>query len=377
MNYFTNKYNILGLEGVPSTVGIYYVAQTKLKYRLMEEAMRKGFVPMDCPEIMPVRFLDQKFAKYSTPIKLPGISSEDFILTTEGMIPAILLAVNGGPKRICYPDSACYRGEDKDGKIELQRFTQFGIEIYGDQSIKADADTIEVAYSLLTKSGLEPEEDFEFLLNDIQGLRNYLEKIGIRNDKEFEIGEKKYRRQNYVIKALDDAASDFRKTGSKADLDKINSEFRQKLEDKRVAVSPDAIEVLNDLVYAKAYSEIPNELSKFYEKNLEEIQQIENDLKERGVKASIVPNIFRGLSYYKIKNGRSSCFVFEAVSNGKGREGSQLLGGGRYDGMIGEFFPEKKDTDMDFAIGFGLGIERVLEKLCEKYGSLEKAMEVL
>ena len=80
-------------------------------------------------------------------------------------------------------------------------------------------------------------------------------------------------------------------------------------------------------------------------------ENVKNSLKENGIEFEIDSSIVRGLDYY-------TKTVFEFID---GDTGLTVLGGGRYDGLVEEFGGVHTP-----AVGFGTGIERLME-LVSKY----------
>lgn len=79
----------------------------------------------------------------------------------------------------------------------------------------------------------------------------------------------------------------------------------------------------------------------------EHFEKVQTLLKRTGIEFTVNPGIVRGLDYY-------TKTVFEFVSDNIGAQGT-VCGGGRYDGLIGQF----GGTDVP-GIGFAVGIERLL-----------------
>ena len=92
-------------------------------------------------------------------------------------------------------------------------------------------------------------------------------------------------------------------------------------------------------------------------KHFEKVQTI---LKEMGIAFTIDPKIVRGLDYY-------TRTVFEFVS-----DGLTVCGGGRYDQLV-----EQCGGKPTGAVGFGMGIERLVMILEKQYGQLEQKNDVM
>ncbi|MEI8324958.1 MAG: histidine--tRNA ligase [Betaproteobacteria bacterium] len=92
----------------------------------------------------------------------------------------------------------------------------------------------------------------------------------------------------------------------------------------------------------------PQLLSFLGETSLKHFDQVKSLLRACGVAWSVNPRLVRGLDYY-------SHTVFEFITDELGAQGT-LCGGGRYDGLF-----ETLGAKPTPAVGWGMGIERVLE----------------
>lgn len=87
---------------------------------------------------------------------------------------------------------------------------------------------------------------------------------------------------------------------------------------------------------------------------------VKSELDALGIAYKVNPTIVRGLDYY-------SNTVFEFIHTGVGTQGT-VCGGGRYNGLITEF--EGPATP---AVGFGMGIERLMLALADEGIALENS----
>ena len=87
----------------------------------------------------------------------------------------------------------------------------------------------------------------------------------------------------------------------------------------------------------------------------EHFENVKNTLTALDVDYEIDTNIVRGLDYY-------TKTVFEFIDN---TSGLTVLGGGRYDGLVEEFGGQPTP-----AIGFAIGMERLIEMYCENHKNL-------
>ncbi len=191
----------------------------------------------------------------------------------------------------------------------LREFHQFGAELYGSASPYADAETILLADHFLKNLGLKK---VKLNLNSIgcpacranyqQALREYF--------------------RPYLDEMCEDCKSRFGKNPMRM-LDCKEEGCK-----KYTAGAPRMLDFLCE--DCRAHFEAVKDL-----------------LARAGVDYTVDPSIVRGLDYY-------SRTVFEFTSDAAGAQGT-VLGGGRYDGLLGQL--GAKPTP---AVGFAAGIERLL-----------------
>lgn len=107
--------------------------------------------------------------------------------------------------------------------------------------------------------------------------------------------------------------------------------------------NPEVQQVVND---APLLMEYLGDESRFH------FEQICEGLQEAGVDYTVNPRLVRGLDYYVLT-------VFEWVSDRLGAQGT-ICAGGRYDGLV-----EQLGGKPTPAVGFGMGLERVISLLEE------------
>jgi histidyl-tRNA synthetase len=100
-------------------------------------------------------------------------------------------------------------------------------------------------------------------------------------------------------------------------------------------------------------NEAPKLIEFLGEKSLAHFQQVKSILTANGVAFSINPRLVRGMDYYNLT-------VFEFITTSLGSQGT-ICGGGRYDYLI-EMIGGKPAP----AVGWALGVERVLELIKEQ-----------
>lgn len=203
----------------------------------------------------------------------------------------------------------CFRYENKQ-KGRLREFHQFGIEAFGAKGPAIDAEVVALAITFLEKVGLC---DLSVNINSIgcpECRRKYNESL------------KEYLRPKY------DELCDTCKTRFERNPLRI-------LDCK----SPICQEIAKDA---------PRLLDFICDECREHFKGFKSALTNMGIKYNVDNGIVRGLDYY-------TKTVFEIISGP-----FTVCGGGRYDGLVEEF-----GGDPTPAIGFGLGIERLLIRLAE------------
>jgi histidyl-tRNA synthetase len=236
---------------------------------------------------------------------------------TAGVLRAVLengLNNQALPLKLMYV-SSCYRYE-KPQSGRYREFFQFGAEIFGAASSLADAQLICVAKSIIDRLG-------------IKGVSLEINSIGCQSCRQ------KY---NEEIKAY------FTKN-----KEKLCPTCQNRLERNPMRIldckNPDCAEICKSAPVIIDY--ICGDCSEHFE-------SLKNYLKAVNIECKINPKIVRGLDYY-------SRTVFEFICDNEGSP-ITVCGGGRYDGLSellgGPTLP---------AIGFGMGIERVL-MIMEKQG---------
>ena len=236
-----------------------------------------------------------------------------FTLRPEGTAGAMRAVIENGllneamPQKIYYKLS-CFRHE-KPQAGRLREFHQFGCEMVGSASPRADAEIIALAKSVLDNCGLN---NIELNINS----------IGCPNC-----------RPNYH-KALKEYFS--------ARKDELCDTCRDRLEKNPMRIldckSPICQEIAKDAPVITDF--LCEECSDHFTK-------LREYLKLMHIRYELNPRIVRGLDYY-------TRTVFEFISYDIGAQGT-VCGGGRYDGLI-----EQLGAKPTPALGFGMGLERLI-----------------
>lgn len=208
-----------------------------------------------------------------------------------------------------YYNIACFRYENKQ-KGRLREFHQFGVEVFGAEKPTMDAEVISLALTFLDSVGLK---DLSVNINS----------IGCpKCRKAYSDALREYLRPHYD-ELCDTCKGRF--TRNPLRIIDCKSEECQSI----VKGAPSLLDYICDDCSAH-------------------FEEFKACLDGMGIKYTIDPGIVRGLDYY-------TKTVFEIISGD-----FTVCGGGRYDGLVEELGGKPSP-----AIGFGLGIERLLLRLEE------------
>lgn len=218
-----------------------------------------------------------------------------------------------------------YRAE-RPQKGRYREFNQFGIECIGGYSPLIDAEIIALNIDILKEFGIE---NINLLINTVgcpnckpiynKALR---EAIGSRKEELCETCQRRY--ESNILRILD-----------------CKNEKCQ--------------EILKDI--PKFYDYVCEECREHFDKLCEELVRINQNF-------IIEPMLVRGLDYY-------TKTAFEVQTNALGSQ-SAILGGGRYDNLIG-LFNSGKDIP---AVGSAMGLERLLIVLQNNENIIKERLDV-
>ena len=202
-----------------------------------------------------------------------------------------------------------YRAE-RPQKGRYREFNQFGVECIGGSSPLIDAEIIALNINILKEFGIE---NINLLINTVgcskckpiynKALR---EAIGSRKDELCETCQKRY--ETNILRILD-------------------------------CKNEKCKEVLKDI--PKFYDYVCEECKEHFDRLCEELNRINQNF-------TVEPMLVRGLDYY-------TKTAFEVQTNALGSQ-SAILGGGRYDNLVGLFNSGKNIP----AVGSAMGLERLL-----------------
>ncbi|MEO7938999.1 MAG: histidine--tRNA ligase [Burkholderiaceae bacterium] len=231
---------------------------------------------------------------------------------TPGVVRAAIehnLTYDGG-KRLYYVGPMFRHERPQRGRY--RQFYQVGAEALGFAGAEVDAELIVLASDLLERLGLP-------------GIRVELNSLGLPAE-----------RQQHRVALIDH----FEQHAGVLDAD-----AQRRLHTNPLRILDTKNPAMQDVV-----SQAPQLLAFLGEASLKHFETVQHLLTACGVPWSVNPRAVRGLDYY-------SHTVFEFITDELGAQGT-LCGGGRYDGLF-EVLGGKPTP----AVGWGMGIERVLELL--------------
>jgi len=240
-------------------------------------------------------------------------------LKPEGTAGTVRAYMNSGlmaeaqPIKLYYITPAFRYEKPQAGRF--REFHQFGIEAFGSKSAEIDAEVISLAYTLLSKLGID---NVELKINSVgcpECRADYNEKL------------KEY---------------------FEARKDKLCKTCLERLDKNPMRIIDCKVESCKEIT-----KDAPRILDHLDEECSTHFEKLKSVLDIMGIDYSIDKDIVRGLDYY-------TKTVFEFISNDIGAQAT-VCGGGRYDGLVAEF--GGKDTP---GVGFGLGMERLIMTLGDK-----------
>ncbi len=238
---------------------------------------------------------------------------------TPGAVRAYLdnkLYSNPQPTKLYYISSLFRYEKPEAGR--MRQFHQFGAEFFGSYDPSSDAEVISLAYELLSRLNIKNTTLYLNSLGGTECRKKYNAKIKqflAENAKKL-CPQCKERSATNPLRVLD------------CKVDTCKSIVEQ---------APSILECLGDECLA----------------HFEKLQVI---LTEMGIPFKVNPKIVRGLDYY-------TRTVFEFICDDLGSQ-STICGGGRYDTLI-----ESYEGQPTGAVGFGMGLERVLLTLLNQQPS--------
>jgi histidyl-tRNA synthetase len=239
---------------------------------------------------------------------------------TPGVVRAAIehnLTYDGG-KRLYYMGPMFRHERPQRGRY--RQFYQLGAEVLGFGGPEVDAELMVMCYQLLAELGL-------------RNVRVELNSLGIPSERQAHRASLvQYFEQHAGL--LDDDAKRRLHSNPLRILDTKNPALQQLVQDA------------------------PRLLAFLGEASLARFEMVKGLLAACGVPCTVNPRLVRGLDYY-------SHTVFEFITDELGAQGT-LCGGGRYDGLF-----EVLGGRATPAVGWGMGLERVLELVKEQGAAIE------
>ena len=246
---------------------------------------------------------------------------------TAGVLRAVAsnVATTVYPMKLMY-FGPCYRYE-KPQSGRYREFFQFGVEIFGAKSILADLEVLCLARKIFSDL-------------DIDNFRLEINAIGCSNCK-------------------------------KSYIDEVKLFFKEKFDNlcetcqNRLNLNPLRIFDCKNFNCQNLFSNAPRTIDFICDDCKNNFEDLQNFLGKLNIPFVVNPRIVRGLDYY-------SKFVFEFIVDFDGKD-LTVCGGGRYDGLSRSL----GGPDLP-AVGFGIGVERIIELLKKKtdFGEISKKLHI-
>lgn len=294
--------------------------QREKAFAVITETYREfGFQPLETPAMEHIKTLNAKSGDEIAG-QIFRIEDSEFGLRFDLTVPLSRVAANTSfPKPFKrYQVGPVWRREEPQ-KGRFREFWQADADIVGADSMRAEAELLEMASLALSRLGLK---DFKILLNNRKILNSLLEYFGIS------------KKQGEVFRTLDK-------------IDKIGYDSVYKTLKPSLGEYADQILPLFSLNGGN--DEKLDAFEKYAPEGVGEIRQ----LQELFPSFEFEPSLVRGLGYY-------SGPVYEF--KGTGEYPGSFAAGGRYDGLL-ELYGHGAS-----ATGVSLGIERILMLLGEEKG---------
>ncbi len=299
----------------------------KLSNLFRQQAVKYGFKEIAVPAIESLGLLAEKegeeIKEQIFTIENKGgekKAKEELGLIFDITVPAVRMFISkqketAKPVKWFYIDRMWRYERPQKGR--LREFYQFGVEVFGSNSPRADAEIISLAIDSLRATGLT-EKDFVVKINNRDVLEDLLKKFGVKNIED-------------AFKIID--------KGEKITQD----EFREEL--KKAGIKQ--VKEIENMIQIKDISKIPKDT-----KGLENLKEVFELLKTKKDFIELDLSTARGLAYY-------TGTVFEIFD--KEMKYRALCGGGRYDRLVKML----KGDDCP-ATGFGIGFATLTLLLDEK-----------
>ena len=230
----------------------------------------------------------------------------------------------------------------RDGPIKLGRYREFwqcDVDVVGSDDMSADAEMLSIVVDVFKELDL----DIVIEINNRKILNGILEFA--------DVPKLKSEQTMIVIDKLKKIGKDNVKKELKGL--KLNEDSIKKI------LNLISIEGTNDQILNSLRKKLDNDI---FKEGFEEMSQLFKYLKEFNIKVKFLPSLARGLAYYTGP-------VYEVYLKNSKITGS-VVGGGRWDNMIGNFLGKGKYP----ATGLSFGLEPITEALKIKNKELKKSI---
>lgn len=230
---------------------------------------------------------------------------------TAGAVRAYLensLYAESQPTKLFYVTQAFRYENPQSGR--LRQHHQFGVEFFGSASPLAEVEIITLLMEFIDKLGLK-------------GVKLHINSIGCKECRKL---------YNKALLAF-----------LNRHVDKLCGTCKERMEKNPLRVLDCKIEGCHEII-----KDAPRTIDYLDDECREHFNELQNLLKELDISFEVDTGIVRGLDYY-------TKTVFEFINS----NGFTLCGGGRYDNLVHEI-DGKQDIP---AVGFGIGIERIINEL--------------
>ena len=316
------------------------IVRDKIVNTLKEVFELYGFAPLETPVLERFDVLASKYAGgaeiLKETFKLKDQGNRELGLRYDLTVP--LARYFGMNPNIKMPFKRYQIGEVfRDGPVASARyrqFTQCDVDVAGSSSMAADAEIIDLVYTIFRKLNFEAiiKINNRKLLNDIL---NYL---GIEKSK-----------QEDVILSIDKM--------EKLGVNVVKNELKeQKIDEKKINSVLDIISIKGN--NSEKISQIKKILKN--SEGLSEIEQLMDYLKNLNCDAEFDVSLARGLAYYT--GTVIEIYIKDSCVK------SAVCAGGRYDNMIGAFLGKSNYP----AVGISFGVDRIYDAVVEKQETKQK-----
>lgn len=220
----------------------------------------------------------------------------------------------GDPKpfhKLCYYGEAFRYERAQAGRY--RQFHQLGVECFGIDGIHIEAETIAMAQSIFTKLGI------------VDNVSLKINTLGSSAD-----------RQAYV---------ELLKEHFSPCIDELCEDCKMRIEKNPLRILDCKIDKNHS-----AITSAPKLFDSLSPESKQRFTSLLGLLDDLGIKYTIDDSLVRGLDYYN-----DTVFEFE-YDNPKTKTNFAVLGGGRYDTLVGQFNPKQPTP----AFGLGIGVERLI-----------------